>query len=122
MAQKVTMNEQELREYVENGVREALLKEGVDEGVFDILRGGNAGQGLNNNGMLARVIKEHFNFPDLINLAIGIFGVAPLVRWLCEKFGIDVDGPFGKMLTTALSGLGTVAIGDAIQNRRQNKE
>ena len=103
MAQKV-LNEAQMREYIENEVRKSLMNENIDEGI------------------LGNLIKGHLNFPDLMNLAIGIFGVAPIVKWLCGVFGIDVSGPLGKMLVTAISGAGTVAVGDMIQNRRKAGE
>ena len=121
MAQKV-LNEEQLREYVEQEVRSALMNENIDEGLDENamtwLAGKLFGNGGNPNSILGKLIKEHMNFPDLMNLVIGIFGVAPIVKWLCGAFGIDVDGPIGNLLVRALSGLGTVAIGDAIQNRK----
>lgn len=121
MSQKV-LNEEQLREYVEQEVRSALMNENIDEGLdenaINWLAGKLFSNGGNPNGVLGRLIKEHMNFPDLMNLVIGIFGVAPIVKWLCGAFGIDVDGPIGNLLVRALSGLGTVAIGDAIQNRK----
>ena len=92
-----------MREYIENEVRKNIMSESIDEGI------------------LGNLIRGHMNFPDLMNLAIGIFGVAPIVKWLCGVFGIDVNGPIGKMLVTAISAAGTVAVGDIIQNRRKLK-
>ena len=121
MEQKV-LNEEQMRQYVEGEVRKALMEgnidEGLDESVINWLAGKIFGNGGNPNGVLGRLIKEHMNFPDLMNLVIGIFGVAPIVKWLCGAFGIDVNGPLGNLLVRALSGVGTVAIGDAIQNRK----
>lgn len=97
------LNEKQMREYIENEVRKNIMSESIDEGI------------------LGNLIKGHMNFPDLMNLAIGIFGVAPIVKWLCGVFGIDVNGPIGKMLVTAISAAGTVAVGDIIQNRRKLK-
>lgn len=127
MAQK-KLNESQMREYVEREVRNTLLAEGfnenmneeIDEGLLNrlgtMLFNGNGGD---KNGMFANLIKSHMNFPDLINLAIGIFGVAPLIKWICERFGIDVNGPLGNAIVKALSGMGTVAVGDMIQNSRR---
>lgn len=129
MAQQIKLNEEQMREFVEQEVRKAL-NESIDENVADegllnqlagLLFNGNNQQGGGSNSMLGNLIKSHMNFPDLINLAIGIFGVAPLVKWVCEKFGIDINGPLGKAIVTALSGLGTVAVGDAIQNSRNKR-
>ena len=97
------LNEKQMREYIENEVRKNIMSESIDEGI------------------LGNLIRGHMNFPDLMNLAIGIFGVAPIVKWLCGVFGIDVNGPIGKMLVTAISAAGTVAVGDIIQNRRKLK-
>lgn len=121
MGQKV-LNEEQMRQYVEGEVRKALMEgnidEGLDENVINWLAGKLFGNGGDPNSILGRLIKDHMNFPDLMNLVIGIFGVAPIVKWLCGAFGIDVDGPLGNLLVRALSGVGTVAIGDAIQNRK----
>ena len=118
------LNEAQMREYVEQEVRKALNENMEDEGLLNQIAGMlfGAGNGNNEGGntMLGRLIKSHMNLPDLLNLAIGIFGVAPLVKWICGRFGIDVNGPLGKAIVTALSGAGTVAIGDAIQNRLGN--
>ncbi len=121
MGQKV-LNEEQMRQYVEGEVRKALMEgnidEGLDENIINWLAGKLFGNGGGPNSILGRLIKDHMNFPDLMNLVIGIFGVAPIVKWLCGAFGIDVDGPLGNLLVRALSGVGTVAIGDAIQNRK----
>lgn len=121
MGQKV-LNEEQMRQYVEGEVRKALMEgnidEGLDENVINWLAGKLFGNGGGPNSILGRLIKDHMNFPDLMNLVIGIFGVAPIVKWLCGAFGIDVDGPLGNLLVRALSGVATVAIGDAIQNRK----
>lgn len=121
MGQKV-LNEEQMRQYVEGEVRKALMEgnidEGLDENVINWLAGKLFGNGGGPNSILGRLIKDHMNFPDLMNLVIGIFGVAPIVKWLCGAFGVDVDGPLGNLLVRALSGVGTVAIGDAIQNRK----
>lgn len=125
MAQKV-LSEAQMREYVEQEVRKALMNEnmdeGLDEGILDFIAGKLFNNGGNPNSFLGKLIKDHMNFPDLMNLVIGLFGVAPIVKWLCGTFGIDVDGPIGKILVTALSGIGTVAIGDAIQAKRSAPE
>lgn len=121
MAQK-TLNEEEMRKYIEGEVRKALMEENIneelDEGMLDLIAGKLFRNGGEPNGFLGKLIKEHMNFPDLMNLVIGIFGVAPIVKWLCGAFGIDVNGPLGNVLVRALSAAGTVAVGDAIQNRR----
>lgn len=116
MAQKV-LNEEQMREYVEQEVRSALMNENMDEGwIMDKIMGLlNGGSGKN---IIGSYIKEHMNPADLINLAIGIFGVAPIARWLCNAIGIDVNGPLAKVLITALSGMGAMAIGDKIQAGR----
>ena len=95
------LNEKQMREYIENEVRKSIMSESIDEGI------------------LGNLIKGHMNFPDLMNLAIGIFGVAPIVKWLCGVFGIDVNGPIGNMLATAISAAGTVAVGDIFQKGNQ---
>ena len=121
MAQK-TLNEEEMRKYIEGEVRKALMEENVneelDEGMLDFIAGKLFRNGGEPNSFLGKLIKDHMNFPDLMNLVIGIFGVAPIVKWLCGAFGIDVNGPLGNVLVRALSAAGTVAVGDAIQNRR----
>ena len=108
-----------MREYVEQEVRKALMNENMDEGrIMDFITGKLFGNGGDPTSLLGKLIKDHMNFPDLMNLVIGIFGVAPIVKWLCGVFGINVDGPLGSLLVRALSGAGAVAIGDAIQARR----
>ena len=118
MGQKV-LNEEQMREYVEQEVRKALMNEDMDEGrILDFITGKLFGNGGDPTSLFGRLIKDHMNFPDIMNLVIGIFGVAPIVKWLCGVFGINVDGPLGNLLVRALSGAGAVAIGDAIQAKR----
>jgi uncharacterized membrane protein YeaQ/YmgE (transglycosylase-associated protein family) len=111
-----------MRKYIEGEVRKALMEENIneelDEGMLDFIAGKLFRNGGEPNSFLGKLIKDHMNFPDLMNLVIGIFGVAPIVKWLCGAFGIDVNGPLGNVLVRALSAAGTVAVGDAIQNRR----
>lgn len=121
MAEKV-LNEEQMRQYVESEVRKALMNEQIDEnitdeGILDFLASKLFSNGDATN-IFGKLIKDHMNFPDLMNLVIGIFGVAPIVKWICGIFGIDVNGPLGNLLVRALSAAGTVAIGDAIQNKR----
>jgi uncharacterized membrane protein YgcG len=117
MGQKV-LNEEQMREYVEQEVRKALMNEQLDEGLLDFLSDKLFSNGSPNSAF-GRLIKDHMNFPDLMSLVIGIFGVAPIVKWLCGAFGINVNGPLGDLLVRALSGAGAVAVGDMIQNKRQ---
>jgi hypothetical protein len=118
MAQKV-LNEEQMREYVEREVRNALVNENMDEGqILDFIAGKLFGNAGNPTGFLGKLIKDHMNFPDVMNLIIGIFGVTPIIKWLCSTFGIDVNGPLANILITALGSFGTVAVGDAIQARR----
>lgn len=121
MAQTI-LTEAEMREYIEKGVRSTLMNEEIDEGIFDFLGNLFNGSGKDKvEGFLARIIRDHFNFPDFMNLLIGIFGVAPIVKWFCELLGIDVHSSLAKFLITALVGMGTVAVGDRIQNSRRQK-
>lgn len=109
MAQK-KLNEEQMREYVEQEVRKALMNENIDEGLLDKIMGllnGDSGKGI-----IGNYIKEHMNMEDLITFAIGIFGVAPLVNWICRLIGLDVQGPLAQILIRGLSGVGTVALGD----------
>ena len=117
MAKKV-LSEEQMREYVEQEVRNALLNENMDEGFLDKVLGmfgGNMG-----NGGIGGYLKDHMNLPDIINILIGILGVTPVAKWLCGTLGIDTSGPLAKLIITALSTMGTVAVGDAIQNRRNS--
>ena len=90
------LNETQMREYVENEVRKALLEEnineGLDEGALDFIIQKLFRNDGNPNGIFGKLIKDHMNFPDLLNLAIGIFGVRPLVKWICELLGLEING------------------------------
>ena len=120
MAQ-MKLNEEQMRKYIESEVRNALLAENInenmtDEGVVDWLM--SRFSGTNGTSLIGKFIKEHMNIPDLVNLAIGIFGVTPIVKWLCGSLGINLNSPLAGLLVTALSTYGTMKIGDRIQDAR----
>lgn len=127
MAQKI-LNEEQMREYVEQEVRAALIQEGLDESLNENLEEGLIGRiGEWLKGRLEKkvggsrigsFIQDHANTEDLINLAIGVFGVGTLAKWLCQALGIDMSSPLANILVRAISGYATMKVGDSIQARR----
>ena len=97
MAQK-TLNEQQLRKYVENEVRNALLNEGIDEGflsdLFEKLPG--------------------FSWEAVISAVLGHIAIAPILRKLLNAIGIPCDGKFGRFITNAVADTGMAYVGDWI--------
>ena len=131
MGQKVTMNEQQLREYVENEVRKALMSEtkensllsecineAIEENMTDesviswlqnLLMGGqnNPGQGNDNRGISAE---------GIIGAILGRF-FAPVLRRLLEKIGIMPDSAIGKVIVNAASTMGGYGLGQLIDKK-----
>lgn len=130
MAQKV-LNEEQMRKYIENEVRNTLLREGfnedidegLDEGIFTGIAG-KIGDWLKGrlekrvgNSRIGNFIEDHANTEDLINLAIGIFGVGTIAKWICQAIGIDMSSPLANILVRAISGYAALRIGDSIQDK-----
>ena len=100
MGQKV-LNEEQMREYVEQEVRKALMNEEVNEGALDWLMklfgGGNGQNG--NPGWLSILEKlPGFSWETLIGAVLGRVAVAPILVKLLTSLGIPADGAFGKFI------------------------
>lgn len=127
MAQKI-LSEEQMREYVENEVRMTLISEGMCESLDeDIDEGllGRIGDWLKGRlekkvggSRIGSFIDEHANTEDLINLAIGVFGVGTIAKWLCQAIGIDMSSPLARFLVRAISGYAALKVGDRIQAKR----
>jgi hypothetical protein len=100
MAQK-TLNEQQLRKYVENEVRNTLLNEGIDEGIlsklFDKLPG--------------------FSWESVIGAVLGHVAIAPILKKLLTAIGIPCDGKFGQFIINAVADTGMAYVGDWVDKK-----
>ena len=129
MTQKV-LNEAQMREFVESEVRKALMKEGAqnsllnecineaieenmsDEGVLNWLQnliGGGAGQrgqaggrGVSMEGIIGAVLAQF---------------LAPVLKKLLAKIGIDPEGTIGKIIIGAATTGGGYALGNLVDKK-----
>lgn len=110
MAQKV-LSEEQMREYVEQEVRKALMNENkgktilqesidevlaenmADEGFMDWIGNLFGGQGGSGKGFQAEAI---------VGAILGRLA-SPLLRNLLKRLGVDADGELGRAITNALS-------------------
>lgn len=106
MAQKV-LNEEQMREFIEQEVRQALMNENIDEsGVLSTLLGGGIGNG--------------FKFPSaeaIIGAVLGNVMIAPLLEKLLNTIGIPVNGPLGKFIVETAVSAGGAKLGDWIDQK-----
>lgn len=104
MAQKV-LNEEQMREFVEQEVRRAL-NENMDEGLLSTLLGGAVGNG--------------FKFPSLeaiLGAALGNILIAPLLAKLLNAIGIPTDSPLFKFIIETAVSAGGAKLGDWIDQK-----
>ena len=128
MAQKV-LSEAQMREYVEQEVRRALMNEGVgnnilsesinealeenmtDEGVLDWLQnllGGRMG-GQQGNG-------PHISMEGIVGAILGRF-LAPVLEKLLAKIGIEPKSPIGSIIIKAASTMGGYGLGQLVDRK-----
>jgi hypothetical protein len=106
MEQKI-LSEEQMREYVEQEVRRALMNENIDEaGVLSGLLGGVLGNG--------------FKMPSLeaiLGAALGNILIAPLLTKLLNTIGIPADGALGKFIIETAVSAGGAKLGDWIDQK-----
>jgi hypothetical protein len=106
MEQKI-LSEEQMREYVEQEVRKALMNENIDEaGVLSGLLGGVLGNG--------------FKMPSLeaiLGAALGNILIAPLLTKLLNTIGIPADGALGKFIIETAVSAGGAKLGDWIDQK-----
>lgn len=106
MEQKV-LNEEQMREYIENEVRMALLAEGidenVDEGLLDILKNVFGGRGISMEGIIGAIL--------------GHIAITPILTKLLNVIGIPADGPLGQFILKRVGEVGGYTIGDWIDKK-----
>ena len=105
MDQKV-LNEEQMREYVENEVRKALMKEEIDENFLSTLLGGVFGNGLKKPSMEA-----------IIGAVLGNVAIAPLLTKLLVSLGIPADSAIGKFIVETAVSAGGAKLGDWIDKK-----
>ena len=114
MAQKV-LNEEQMREYIENEVRSALLAEGIDENMTD--------EGLISGlaGILPLIRKvggiKNLSMESIIGVILGQIAIAPLLTKLLAAIGIPADSAFGKFIVQAAVSAGGAYLGDWIDKK-----
>lgn len=116
MGQKV-LNEEQMREYVEQEVRKALMNEEIDEGILNWimkLAGGGNGQNRNINWMGILDKLPGFSWETLIGAVLGRIAVAPILAKLLTSLGIPADGAFGKFIINTAVTAGGAYLGDWI--------
>lgn len=115
MGQKV-LNEEQMREYVEQEVRKALMNEEIDEGILNWimkLAGGDSQNGnINWMGILDKL--PGFSWETLIGAVLGRIAVAPILVKLLTSLGIPADSAFGKFVVNTAVTAGGAYLGDWI--------
>lgn len=119
------LNEEQMRRYIENEVRKALMEERqgrsllsesisevldenmTDEGFLDwiqnLLGGGQGnGRGISMEGIIGGILGRFF---------------APVLGKLLEKIGIRADGEIGKLILNAASSVGGYALGQWVDKK-----
>lgn len=106
MAQ-MKLNEEQMREYVEQEVRKALMNENIDEaGLLSGLLGGALGNGFKMPSMEA-----------IIGAVLGNIAIAPLLTKLLNVIGIPADGPLGKFIVETAVTAGGAKLGQWIDEK-----
>ena len=121
MAQKV-LNEEQMREFIEQEVRKALVNEGLDEnmtdeGLLDWIKkiiglGGEQGGNINWLSILEKL--PGFSWETLIGAVLGRVAIAPILVKLLTSLGIPADGAFGKFIINTAVTAGGAYLGDWI--------
>ena len=101
------LNEEQMREYVEQEVRKALMNENIDEaGLLSGLLGGALGNGFKMPSMEA-----------IIGAVLGNVAIAPLLTKLLNVIGIPADGPLGKFIIETAVTAGGAKLGQWIDEK-----
>ena len=110
MAQQV-LNEEQMREYVEQEVRKALMNENIDENTFESLFG-NGGNGINWINILNKL--PGFSWETLIFAALGKVAIGPIIRKLLGTIGIPAESKFAEFIIDNATAVGGAYLGDWI--------
>jgi hypothetical protein len=115
MGQKV-LNEEQMREYVEQEVRKALMNEEIDEGILNWLGKLVGGDGQNGNPNWLGILDKlpGFSWETLIGAVLGRVAVAPILVKLLTSLGIPADSAFGKFVVNTAVTAGGAYLGDWI--------
>jgi len=119
MAQKV-LNEEQMREFIEQEVRKALVNEGLDENMTDegfldwikkiVGLGGEQGGNINWLGILEKL--PGFSWETLIGAVLGRVAIAPILTKLLTSLGIPADSAFAKFIINTAVTVGGAYVGD----------
>lgn len=113
MAQKV-LNEEQMREYIENEVKAALLAEGIDENMDEGLLSGLA-------GILPLIKKvggiKNLSMESIMGVLLGQIAIAPILTKLLTSLGIPADGALGKFIIQTAVSAGGAYLGDWIDKK-----
>lgn len=104
--EKKVLTEAQMREYVEQEVRKALMNENMDEGLLSGLLGGVLGNGIKSPSLEA-----------IIGGVLGNIAIAPILSKLLTALGIPVDGAFGKFVLETAITAGGAKLGDWIDKK-----
>ena len=108
---KEVMSEAQLREYVENEVRKALLAENLEENMTDEgilkwlsnLTGIGNGQGISMEGIAGAIL--------------GHIAIAPILTKLLNAIGIPADGALGQFILKRVAEVGGYSLGQWIDRK-----
>ena len=115
MAQKI-LSEEQLRKYVEQEVREALINESMNENITDEdgLLAGLAG--------LMPIIRQvggirNLSMESILGVILGQIAVAPILTKLLNTIGIPADGKFGQFIINTAVSAGGAYLGDWVDKK-----
>ena len=109
------LNEAQMREYVENEVRKALMSEELDENMTDegilnwlskLVGGGQEG------GFGSRISME-----GIIGAILGHIAIAPILTKLLNAIGIPADGALGQFILKRVSEVGGYTLGQWVDKK-----
>ena len=115
MEEKV-LNEAQMRKYIENEVRNALLSESInenitDEGLLDLLKN-VFGIGTDENGQNTQNNeKRGISLEGIIGAILGHIAIAPLLTKILNAIGIPANGPLGQFILKRVSEIGGYSLG-----------
>lgn len=115
MEEKV-LNEAQMRKYIENEVRNALLSESInenitDEGLLDLLKN-VFGIGTDENGQNTQNNENRgISLEGIIGAILGHIAIAPLLTKILNAIGIPANGPLGQFILKRVSEIGGYSIG-----------
>ena len=109
------LNEEQMRNYIENEVRNALINEGIDENidenVLDFLGklvGGGNGQARGGRGI---------SMEGIVGALLGHVAITPILSKLLNAIGIPTDGALGQFILKRVGEVGGYYIGDWIDKK-----